>query len=90
MNYTPNAIQTTCKRIVPLKFIESFGPMSSSEDQVVDKLKDDFSFTIVTVSGKEYTVSSKEVAVIIGSDKPPTLVAQAIYDKWKHIHREAQ
>lgn len=89
MNYHLNVVQTTCKRIIPLKFIESFGPNISSADQVVDKLKDDFSFTIVTISGKEYTVSSKEVAAAIGSYESPTAIAQAVYDKWKHIHREA-
>ena len=88
MVYHLNVIQATCGSIVLLKFVESFTSSKSTEDEVVDKLKDDFCFTVRTISGHTYSISTKEVRAAINGNMPPTELAQAIYEKWKHIHQE--
>ena len=88
MEYRLNVIQAECGSIVLLKFVESISSKSEPEDKVIDKLRDDLRFTVRTVSGHEYFISTKAIAKIIGSDSSATEVAQAIYDKWKHIHQE--
>jgi hypothetical protein len=88
MGYRLNVIQAECGSIVLLKFVESISSKSEPEDKVVDKLRDDLRFTVRTVSGREYLVSTRTIADIIGSDSSVADLAQDIYEKWKHIHQE--
>lgn len=60
----------------------------TSEDMVIDKLMDDFCYNIRTVSGQEYRISIKYIAEIIHGGGNIPEIAQAIFDKWMHIHQE--
>ena len=87
MVYQPDSIYTTCGATVLLKFVESFSFDKGSEELVIDKLMDDFCFTIRTVSGQEYRISTKLTAKVIGGGGTIPEIAQSVFDKWKHIHR---
>jgi hypothetical protein len=87
MFYRVDVIYTTCGATVLLKFIESFSFDKGTEEMVIDKLMDDFCFNIGTVSGKEYRISTKMIAEIIGGGASLPEIAQGAFDKWKFIHR---
>lgn len=88
MVYHQNVIYTTCGATVLLKFVESMTFDKNPEDMVINKLMDDFCYNIRTVSGQEYRISVKYIADTIGEVNSIQNIAQAIFDKWKHIHRE--
>lgn len=89
MTYHLNVIQTECGSVVLLKFVESFTSNTEKEDELVDRLKDDLCFTVRTISGQTYRVSTKTISRIINGGGTLDEIAQAIFDKWKHIHRES-
>jgi len=51
---------------------------SDDELQTVDKLRDDTTFQIMTVSGKDHTVSINSLAALL----------QSVVDKWLKINKE--
>lgn len=89
MVYHKNVIYTTCGATVLLKFVESFIFDKTSEDLVIDKLMDDFCFSIRTISGQEYRISTKLIAGYIGGGGGIIAeIAQSVFDKWNFIHQE--
>lgn len=88
MVYHNNVIYTTCGATVLLKFVESFIFDKDSESLVINKLMDDFCFSIRTVSGQEYRISTKLIANNMGGGGTIPEVAQSVFDKWKFIHQE--
>ena len=90
MVYQVDVIYTTCGATVLLKFVESFCFDKGSEEMVIDKLMDDFCFSIRTVSGQEYRISTKLIAGSTGGGGTIPQIAQAIFNKWKFIHREGK
>lgn len=88
MVYRVDVIYTTCGATVLLKFVESFSFDDGSEELVIDRLMDDFCFSIRTVSGKDYRISTKVIAEILGDAASLPEIAQGAFDKWKFIHRE--
>lgn len=90
MVYQVDVIYTTCGATVLLKFVESFCFDKGSEELVIDKLMDDFCFSIRTVSGQEYRISTKLIAEMVGGGGTIPDVAQSVFDKWKFIHREGK
>ena len=89
--YHCDVIYITPNETVLLKFIESFSFGVDPEQDVVDKLKDDFCFNVRTISGKEYTVSAKFIYVAHGysSPIPPKEFAQMIYNRWLWINKSS-
>jgi len=88
MIYQKNVIYTTCGAVVLLKFVESFGFEKDSEALVVNKLKDDFSFKIRTLSGQEYLISARYNSEAYRNSDSLDVFVQAMFDKWKFIHQE--
>lgn len=86
MEYNPVVIYTTCGAKVLLKFVESFTFGRDSEDELVNKLKDDLCFSIRTISGKEYEISTKLIAEKIGGGDSFQQIAQAIDMRWHRIN----
>jgi hypothetical protein len=75
-------------RAVLLKFIESM-KFHDGEDLTADVLKDDRHIDIITLSGREYTVSVKKQLSLWQIEKNDIDGYQkAIYEKWLHILRE--
>lgn len=88
MVYHLDMVQAECGSVVLLKFVESFVYGTNPEDVVIDKLKDDIVFTLRTISGHTYTISARTIQKQVGSDGGTLAdLTQAIFDKWKHIHR---
>ena len=86
-DFSLDVIYIAHNETILLKFVESFSFGSDSYRETVDKLKDDFCFDIRTISGKEYTISSKFVSGIIKSSISYRELAQGIYDRWLWIHK---
>ena len=59
--YRPQSLITDDGTIVSLRYVESISQVSKDEDAVVDKLKDDLTFLITTVSGNKHTISIKRL-----------------------------
>ena len=87
--FRPNALVTNDGTIVALIHIESVSQVSKDEDAVVDKLKDDLTFVITTVSGYKHTVSIKRLVKAykkdhhFDNDMHETYLA--ILDRWIHL-----
>ena len=86
-HFSGDAIYVEPGYTILLKFIESFSFSADTEENTVDKLKDDYCFTVRTMSGKEYIVSTRYIGKICGWTTPPKILAQSIYDKWLWIHK---
>ena len=59
--YRPQSLITDDGTIVSLRYVESISQVSKDEDAVIDKLKDDLTFLITTVSGNKHTISIKRL-----------------------------
>lgn len=86
--YTSDVIYAPGNVVIHLKFVESFiFDQEENEDAVIDKLKNNYTFTVRTVSGKEYNISTDYVRVCAGIVGTPTEIATCIYEKWFWIHK---
>ena len=84
--YAPVTISTTTGEMVHLKFIESFRELKSEEDTVIDKLRDDVSIVIRTVSGAEYLISLNSIRQSAGyDDESFKTVFHCVHRKWSEI-----
>lgn len=69
--------------VLAIKFIESI-KYPDTEANVVDVLKNDLHFEVITVSGNRYTVSvnkQNKYGVLINTSE----FRDAIYYRWRHI-----
>ena len=86
MNYTHDTIQVGNGTTVALRFVESIRfDVDTDENATIDKLKDDMTIHIRTLSGYEYDFSAKQCyGKLYGSDhgKPVYDIASAIYQRW--------
>lgn len=85
--YPRDAIYVAYNETILLRFIESFSTEREEDDRVVDKLKDDYSFKVRTISGKEYTISSKFILDTLELKMSNHDLVQSIYDKWLWINK---
>jgi hypothetical protein len=85
--YHKDVIYIAPNETILLKFVESFSFGADSEQDVVDKLKDDYCFYVRTISGKEYTVSAKLMQETIKYTMPHKEFAQSVYSKWLWINK---
>ena len=71
--------------------IESINIFRNEKDVIIDKLKDDISFSVVTMSGKEYTISLNYFREKIEKETDLSScdnneLLMAIYLAWERIH----
>lgn len=59
--FRPSSIVAEDGTIISLRYVESVSQLSKDEDAVMDKLKDDLTFTVTTVSGYKHTISIKRL-----------------------------
>lgn len=85
--YPKDVIYIAPNETILLKYVESFSFEREEADTVIDKLKDDYCFNIRTISCREYTVSTKLIADLLGSKYSGKVLAQDIYEKWLWIHK---
>ena len=75
--------------IVSLRYVESISQVSKDEDAVIDKLKDDLTFLVTTVSGNKHTISIKRLVKAykkdhhFDNDMHETYLA--ILDRWINL-----
>ncbi len=83
------ATNSNDQEIVAMKFIESMTVLDiTSEDETIERLKDDRHLFCRTVSGKEYLISMQAqmknfVTYKLPSD--PIKLRQCIFEKWYHM-----
>ena len=88
-SYRPNALIANDGTIVALMHVESISQVSKDEDAVIDKLKDDLTFTVTTVSGCKHTISIRRLVrayrkeCSFDTDMHDTY--QAILERWIHL-----
>lgn len=73
---------------VPLRFVETMTFVKDEEDLAVDKLKNDKTFYIVTLSGREYEVSVRRQLTPGWQERADLNLddwLEAIYRNWKHV-----
>lgn len=87
--YRPNALVSNDGTIVALMHVESISQISREEDAVVDKLKDDLTFTVTTVSGYIHTISIKRLVKAYQKDfqfdNDMHETYKSILDRWIHL-----
>ena len=92
MTYYPYDVLITTKAvIVHFKFIESILTSNVDDDQqmVVDKIKDDTTFKVTTVSGIEHTISVNTLSTLPkNADTDKNNILQRIVDTWIKINKE--
>ena len=59
--FRPQSLVSNDGTIISLRYVESISQVSKGEDAVIDKLKDDLTFDITTVSGCKHTISIKRL-----------------------------
>lgn len=74
-------------RVVALKFVESMRFPNDDEDLTVAVLREDFDVELITVSGREYTISVRSQYPHDRRLKHEGIVEarKAIFDKWCYI-----
>jgi len=87
--YRPSSLISHDGTIVSLRYVESISQVSTEEDAVIDKLKDDLTFTVTTVSGCKHTISIKHLVQTykrdysFDADMYNTYLS--ILDRWIHL-----
>jgi hypothetical protein len=87
--FRPNALIANDGTIVALVHIESISQVSKEEDATVDKLRDDLTFIVTTVSGFKHTISIKRLIkahradCVFDNDMHETYLS--ILDRWIHL-----
>lgn len=82
--YSFDLVITTSKEIIPLIHIESFrfGYEDADERQTLDRLIDDVTVSIITLSGREYTISMKDLEKSFPTGMSGNLLAASVYQRW--------
>lgn len=87
--YRPQTLIADDGTIVALRYVESIGQVSKEEDAVVDKLKDDLTFLVTTVSGFNHTISVKRLVNAYNKectfDDDMHDIYLAILDRWINL-----
>ena len=87
--FRPQSLITNDGTIVSLRYVESISQVSKDEDAVIDKLKDDLTFLVTTVSGNKHTISIKRLVKAykkdhhFDNDMHETYLA--ILDRWINL-----
>ena len=87
--FRPQSLITDDGTIVSLRYVESISQVSKDEDAVIDKLKDDLTFLVTTVSGNKHTISIKRLVKAykkdhhFDNDMHETYLA--ILDRWINL-----
>jgi len=85
--FTGDLFYTKDNLAIAMKFVESF-QISGNEELTIDRLKDNRTFRIVTVSGKEYVLDVEtQLTQYQRSAKnvTPDEWLEAIFTRWRHI-----
>jgi len=83
--FRPNILITDDNVMISLKCVESIGPPETSEDLLVNKLKDDITMKVVMSSGNTYSISVKHQMDTLAGLGVPESVSDAhtsILEKW--------
>ena len=86
--FKPNILVTPNGVMVAIKLIESIGAVRDADDLVVDRLQGDIVFSIRTVSGKEYLLSTKyqmEIFEKLGISGNLIETHRSILEKWGQL-----
>ena len=87
--FRPQSLITDDGTIVSLRYVESISQVSKDEDAVIDKLKDDLTFLVTTVSGNKHTISIQRLVKAykkdhhFDNDMHETYLA--ILDRWINL-----
>ena len=87
--YRPNSLVSADGTVIALIHIESISQVSKEEDAVIDKLKDDLTFIVTTVSGCKHSISVNRLVkayrgtTAFDSDMHNTYMS--ILDRWIHL-----
>jgi hypothetical protein len=87
--FRPCTLVSNDGTIVSLRYVESISQISGNEDAVIDRLKDDLTFNITTVSGFKHTISIKRLVkaykkeCTFDTDMHETYLA--VLDRWNHL-----
>ena len=86
MSYQQGMLYVDIRTAVGLRFVESM-TFPDGEDLLVDLLKDDLHIDVVTISGREYSVSMNFIKSTDSNLKnvPVERLRTDIYNKWKHL-----
>ena len=85
-SFPANVLPTTCGQIIRIDRIESMSFIREDEDGVVDILRADWIFSVITMTGNKYDVSALEVIEWLkDSEITPKDLVQAIFDKWSRL-----
>lgn len=92
MSYRLNIAMSTDNVLIPLKHIESICLEDDSENGVVNKLKDDFTLRITTLSGKQYEISMRrqvemcsEIYSVSQDEEDMKHLGSEFVKKWVHL-----
>ncbi len=89
MKYARPYLVTSSGELVLFKFIESINyGFGAGSDPVINKLKDDIVFEIVTVSGARYFISiNYHIKLFFEDDTLKGDLVKAIIDQWLYLNR---
>jgi hypothetical protein len=86
MHYQPSFIIADDNTVVALRHIESINLSRQSDEKVVDNLKGDAVFTVKTVGGNVYEISSLLQKEILGKQytlpSTPADIKSEIFQRW--------
>ncbi len=85
--YQPTSLIAPDGSFIALKHIESMGASRSGEDQLMDKLKEDITFDVITVSGQKYSISVQEqIKTFLNSAAySPVSIYTSILTRWANL-----
>ena len=87
--FRPQSLISSDGAIIALRYVESISQVSEGEDAVVDKLKDDLTFNVTTVSGHIHTISIKRLVAAYKKDcyfdDDMHKIYLAILDRWINL-----
>lgn len=86
--YPREVVTTTSEASVLLKFVESIHFSNDTGDVLVEKLRDDILIYIRTISGAEYSVSTKALRKAMPEFESNEQLAESIYDRWVWLHKD--
>lgn len=87
--FRPSVLISNKGTNVALRHVESIHLVSKDEDAVIDRLRDDLTFTIITVSGYEHTISANQLIKTFPKELSENAavhdVYQAVLDRWIYL-----
>jgi hypothetical protein len=87
--YRPTFVVADTGEVIALRYIESMNLTRDGQQELFDKLKDDYLILITTVGGRTFSISVQHQIETMGKqyslDKDPLVVRDAIFEKWLRI-----